>query len=246
MQIIPAIDIIDGKCVRLTEGNYELKTIYDASPLEMAKKFQDHGIKRLHLVDLDGAKRGEVQNWKVAEEIASHTNLQIDFGGGVKTADAVKRISDIGIAYVTVGSIAAKDPSLFEEWIDVFGPDQFLLGADAKEGKVMVGGWLETTDQPLIPYMKYYHERGIRNMFCTDISKDGKLGGPAVELYGDIKEQIPDLFLIASGGVSSLNDLYELSASGCDGAIVGKAIYENRISLKDIENFITGNNTYAG
>ncbi len=246
MEIIPAIDIIDGKCVRLTEGNYELKTVYDASPLDMAKKFQDHGIKRLHLVDLDGAKKGEVQNWTVAEELASKTHLQIDFGGGVKSADAVKQIKDIGIDYVTVGSIAAKDPALFEEWIRIFGPDLFLLGADTKEGKVMVSGWLEATDQSLIPYMKFYHDKGIRNMFCTDISKDGKLGGPAVELYKEIKEQMPELFFIASGGVTSIHDLHDLSAIGCDGAIVGKTIYENRISLKEIERFIIGNNTYAG
>ena len=246
MQIIPAIDIIDGKCVRLTEGDYVQKTIYDASPLEMAKKFQDHGITRLHLVDLDGAKTGEIQNWKVAESIALHTHLQIDFGGGVKTIDAVRRIRDMGIAYVTIGSIAAKEPVLFKEWIEVFGPDIFLLGADAKEGKVMVSGWLESTDQSLIPYMKHYFDIGIRNMFCTDISKDGKLEGPAVELYKEIKRQIPDLFFIASGGVSSIQDLHDLSVAGCDGAIVGKAIYENRISLKDIERFITGNKIYAG
>lgn len=246
MQIIPAIDIIDGKCVRLTEGNYSAKTEYNRSPLEMAKIYQDHGICRLHLVDLDGAKKGAVQNWKIAEEIAKYTTLKIDFGGGIKTTETVKRILDIGIDFVTVGSVAAKDPVLFKEWIHQFGPEIFLLGADVKNGMVMVSGWLESTNNPLIPFMKEYFKLGIGNMFCTDITKDGMLKGPATELYKEIKNEIPELFLIASGGVSCLQDLYNLTQAGCDGAIVGKAIYENKISLEEIETFIIGNNNYAG
>jgi phosphoribosylformimino-5-aminoimidazole carboxamide ribotide isomerase len=246
MQIIPAIDIIDGKCVRLTQGNYEHITEYSSSPIDMAKRYQDYGISRLHLVDLDGARSGVVKNWKVAEEIALNTTLQIDFGGGVKTTAEVKRIMDIGIDYVTVGSIAAKDPQIFREWISVFGPEKFLLGADAKDGMVMVSGWLETTNKPLIPFMQDYFSLGIRSMFCTDITKDGKLMGPANELYQEIKRQIPGLFLIASGGVSCLQDLHDLAQTGCNGAIVGKAIYESRISLEEIEKFIIGNINYAG
>lgn len=246
MQIIPAIDIIEGKCVRLAEGNYTAKTEYDRSPLEMAKLYQDHGISRLHLVDLDGAKKGEVQNWKVAEEIAKNTTLEIDFGGGVKTLETAKRILDSGIDFITVGSIAAKDPKLFEEWIHLLGPEKFLLGADSKNGMVMVSGWLEATNKPLIPFMQYYCNLGIGNMFCTDITKDGMLNGPATELYKKIKKEIPNLFLIASGGVSHLQDLHDLMQAGCEGAIIGKAIYENRISLKEIEKFILGETDYAG
>ena len=240
MQIIPAIDIIDGKCVRLSEGDYGKMTQYSSSPLEMAKRFEAHGISRLHLVDLDGARKGEVCNWRVAEQIASQTSLEIDFGGGVKSTAAVKRIIEMGIRYVTVGSIAAKDPIAFEEWLAMFGPDAFLLGADAKDKQVMVSGWMESTAIALLPYMEGYFNKGIRQMFCTDISKDGKLAGPATELYEEIKNTIPSVFLIASGGVSSMQDLQALEGAGCDGAIVGKAIYEDRISLKELENFIIG------
>lgn len=241
MQIIPAIDIIDGKCVRLKEGDYDQLTAYPSSPLEMARQFEAHGISRLHLVDLDGAKKGEVCNWKVAEEIAAHTSLEIDFGGGVKTLESVRRIKELGIRYVTVGSIAAKNPEIFQEWISEMGPESFLLGADSKLQKVMVSGWLEATAIDLFPYMKDYHAKGIKQMFCTDISKDGKLAGPATVLYEEIIKEIPSLFLIASGGVSCMQDLIDLAAVGCDGAIVGKAIYENRINLKELENYIIGN-----
>ncbi|MEY4335561.1 MAG: 1-(5-phosphoribosyl)-5-[(5-phosphoribosylamino)methylideneamino]imidazole-4-carboxamide isomerase [Bacteroidota bacterium] len=242
MQIIPAIDIIDGKCVRLKEGDYDQLTAYETSPLEMAKQYEAHGITRLHLVDLDGAKKGEVCNWKVAEQLAAETSLEIDFGGGVKSIDSVKRIRDLGIRYITIGSMAAKNPAIFQEWIDELGAEAFLLGADTKNKKVMVGGWLESTSIDLIPYMQQYFSKGITQIFCTDISKDGNLAGPATKLYQEIKQQIPSLFLIASGGVSGMDDLLELAAVGCDGAIVGKAIYENRISLKELENYIIGNN----
>ena len=238
MQIIPAIDIIDGKCVRLTEGDYQQKTEYSASPLEMAKIYEDHGITRLHLVDLDGAKAGKVTNWKVAEEIATHTNLVVDFGGGVKTREEVERIIAMGIEYVTVGSIAAKQPEVFREWITVFGPDQFMLGADVKDEMIMVSGWFEQSTIQLLPFIASYMELGIRNVFCTDISKDGRLEGPSTALYTKIKQHFPNLFLIASGGVSNMQDLNDLSAAGCNAAIIGKAIYENRISMEALKSFI--------
>lgn len=238
MEIIPAIDIIDGKCVRLTEGDYSRKTEYVRSPLEMARLYEDHGIKRLHLVDLDGAKAGKVKNWEVAMQISKDTNLTIDFGGGVKTSEEVERIIDLGIAYVVVGSVAAKDPGLFANWINRFGPDRFMLGADVKNDLVMVSGWQEESALRLFPFIKMYNDLGITNVFCTDISKDGKLEGPAVELYHQIKMEFPALNLIASGGVSGMNDLHALSASGCDGVIIGKAIYEGRITLKELETYI--------
>jgi phosphoribosylformimino-5-aminoimidazole carboxamide ribotide isomerase len=242
MQIIPAIDIIDGKCVRLKEGDYDQLTAYETSPLEMAKQYEAHGITRLHLVDLDGAKKGEVCNWKVAEQLAAETSLEIDFGGGVKNIESVKRIKNLGIRYVTIGSMAAKNPEIFQDWIEEMGADTFLLGADTKNKKVMVGGWLESTTIDLVPYIQQYSSKGISQVFCTDISKDGNLAGPATELYKEIKHNIPSLFLIASGGVSGMSDLLELAAVGCDGVIIGKAIYENRIRLKELENYIIGNN----
>lgn len=241
MQIIPAIDIIDGKCVRLTEGDYTQKTVYDASPLEMASIYASHGIKRLHLVDLDGARSGSVVNWRVAEEIASKTSLTIDFGGGVKTKAEVSRIISLGIQYVTVGSVAAKQPEVFSEWICEFGPDRFMLGADVRDRKIMVSGWAESLDMDIIPFLEGYVSKGIQNVFCTDISKDGRLEGPAVQLYADLKRQFPGLFLIASGGVAEMKDLGQLAAAGCDGVIIGKAIYENRITLQELEAYINTN-----
>ena len=237
MQIIPAIDIIDGKCVRLTEGDYLQKTAYSSSPLEMAKIYEANGITRLHLVDLDGAKAGKVTNWKVAEEIAAHTNLIVDFGGGVKTVEEVERIIALGISYVTVGSIAVKNPEVFKEWIAVFGPDRFMLGADVKDEMIMVSGWFEASGLQLIPFIESYMALGIRNVFCTDISKDGRLEGPSTALYAKIKQQFPNLLLIASGGVAVMDDLYDLATAGCDGAIIGKAIYENRISIESLKAF---------
>jgi phosphoribosylformimino-5-aminoimidazole carboxamide ribotide isomerase len=237
MQIIPAIDIIDGKCVRLTEGDYTQKTSYSSSPLEMAKLYEANGITRLHLVDLDGAKAGKVTNWKVAESIAAHTNLIMDFGGGVKTREEAERIMDLGIAYVTVGSIAVKNPETFKEWISVFGPDRFMLGADVKDEMIMVSGWFEASGLQLIPFIESYMALGIRNVFCTDISKDGRLEGPSTALYTKIKKHFPELFLIASGGVAVMDDLHDLVEAGCDGAIIGKAIYENRISIESLKAF---------
>ena len=239
MQIIPAIDIIDGKCVRLTEGDYTKKTEYAYSPLDLAKMYQDNGIERLHLVDLDGAKAGSVRNWEVAADIAAHTNLVIDFGGGVKTIEEVRRILDLNIAFVTIGSVAAKQPEVFEYWINEFGAEKFMLGADVRGESIMVSGWLEKSDLQLFPFLQKYIDLGIRNVFCTDVSKDGRLEGPSTDLYERIKIQFPELNLIASGGVSQINDLYDLQQAGCDGAIIGKAIYENRITIEQLKTFIT-------
>lgn len=241
MEIIPAIDLINGKCVRLTEGDYSRKTEYALSPLEIAKQYQDHGIKRLHLVDLDGAKQGKVVNWQIAEQLALHTDLVIDFGGGVKTAAEVERIIDLGIEYVVVGSVAAKQPELFADWIVRFGPNRFMLGADVRNEMIMVSGWLEKSSLSLMPFLETQINQGISNVFCTDISKDGKLEGPAVDLYRKIKLAFPAFNLIASGGVSSMDDIHALAMAGCNGVIIGKAIYEGRISIQDLEAYINEN-----
>jgi len=241
MEIIPAIDLINGKCVRLTEGDYSRKTEYALSPLEIAKQYQDHGIKRLHLVDLDGAKQGKVVNWQIAEQLALHTDLVIDFGGGVKTAAEVERIIDFGIEYVVVGSVAAKQPELFADWIVQFGPNRFMLGADVRNEMIMVSGWLEKSSLSLMPFLETQINQGISNVFCTDISKDGKLEGPAVDLYRKIKLAFPAFNLIASGGVSSMDDIHALAKAGCNGVIIGKAIYEGRISIQDLEAYINEN-----
>jgi phosphoribosylformimino-5-aminoimidazole carboxamide ribotide isomerase len=241
MEIIPAIDLINGKCVRLTEGDYSRKTEYALSPLEIAKQYQDHGIKRLHLVDLDGAKQGKVVNWQIAEQLALHTDLVIDFGGGVKTAAEVERIIDLGIEYVVVGSVAAKQPEEFADWIVRFGPNRFMLGADVRNEMIMVSGWLEKSSLSLMPFLETQINQGISNVFCTDISKDGKLEGPAVDLYRKIKLAFPAFNLIASGGVSSMDDIHALAMAGCNGVIIGKAIYEGRISIQDLEAYINEN-----
>lgn len=238
MQIIPAIDIIDGKCVRLTEGDYLQKSVYDISPLDMAKIYEQHGIQRLHVVDLDGAKAGKVMNWQSIEQIAAHTNLQIDFGGGVKIFEDVERIIDLGVQFVTVGSIAVKQPEIFTEWLERFGAHRFMLGADVKDGNIMVSGWMETSDVKLLPFLEQYVNKGIENIFCTDIARDGKLQGPSIELYDALKKKFPRTNIIASGGVSCLDDLYKLQEVHCDGVIIGKAIYENRISISQLEQFI--------
>jgi phosphoribosylformimino-5-aminoimidazole carboxamide ribotide isomerase len=237
MQIIPAIDLIDGKCVRLTEGDYAQKKIYNEDPLEVAKAFEGVGLMRLHLVDLDGAKAGEVVNWKVLEKIANKTNLQIDFGGGIKKESTLNAVLDAGAKYATIGSLAVKEPATFAEWIGRFGADKFMLGADVHNEKIAIGGWLEKTDLTVYDFMQSYIDKGISQMFCTDIQKDGKLEGPSIILYQQIIKHFPTLDLIASGGVSSLEDLLALKNIGCNGAIVGKAIYENRISLTDLSKF---------
>jgi phosphoribosylformimino-5-aminoimidazole carboxamide ribotide isomerase len=235
MEIIPAIDIIDGKCVRLTQGDYSQKKIYNEKPLEVAREFEDAGLKRLHLVDLDGAKAGAVRNWKVLETIAGKSSLVIDFGGGIKTEKDVQIVLGSGAAFATVGSIAVKDENEFSRWLQMMGPDKFLLGADVKEEKIAVGGWLETTDIWIYDFIEQYIEKGIQQLFCTDVSKDGKLEGPAVELYKNITGKFPSLHFIASGGVSEMKDLDALEEAGCKGVIIGKAIYEGRISLAELK-----------
>ncbi len=236
MQIITAIDIIDGKCVRLTQGDYAQKTVYNDNPLEVAKQFEAAGLTRLHLVDLDGAKTGKVTNWKVLESIAGNTSLVIDFGGGIKKEEDLQVVFSSGAALATIGSLAVKNEDLFTQWINKYGGEKFLLGADVKEEKIAVGGWLEMTDIDIIDFISNYVAKGITQIFCTDVSKDGKLEGPSVALYQKIISEFPQLFFIASGGVSSIADLEDLSRIGCKGAIVGKAIYENRIRVEELIN----------
>jgi len=237
MQIIPAIDIIEGKCVRLTEGDYAQKIIYNEDPLEVAKTFEGIGLNRLHLVDLDGAKTGEVVNWKVLEKIANKTGLTIDFGGGIKTEATLKTVLNTGATYATIGSLAVKSPLVFEEWLSRFGAKSFLLGADVYEEKIAIGGWIEKTNIDIIAFVQSYMDKAVSQIFCTDIQKDGKLQGPSIQLYEKIIKQFPTLQLIASGGVSQLLDLQALRTIGCSGAIVGKAIYENKMSLKELSDF---------
>ncbi len=238
--IIPAIDIIDGKCVRLTEGDYSQKKIYNEHPLEVAKQFEDAGLKRLHLVDLDGAKAGKVRNWKVLETIAGKTSLVIDFGGGIKTEKDVEIVFSSGATLATVGSIAVKDENEFVKWLLQFGPDKFLLGADVKNEKIAISGWQETTDIWIYDFIQKNIEQGVQQIFCTDITKDGRLEGPSTTLYQNIVSKFPALHFIASGGVSSMKDLDTLQAIGCKGAIIGKAIYENKITLPDLKQFSYG------
>ena len=233
--LIPAIDIIDGKCVRLTQGDYSKKTIYNEHPLEVAKRFEDAELTRLHLVDLDGAKAGAVKNWKVLEAIAGKTKLVIDFGGGIKTDKDVSIVLESGAIYATVGSVAVKDETAFTSWLEHFGADKFILGADVKDEKIAVSGWIETTDIWIYDFIEKYINKGVQQIFCTDVSKDGKMEGPSIELYKNIISKFPDLHFIASGGVSSLHDIEQLQNIGCKGVIIGKAIYEGRINLSDLK-----------
>ena len=234
MEIIPAIDIIDGKCVRLTQGDYAQKKVYNEHPLEVAMAFEDAGLRRLHLVDLDGAKAGRVKNWKVLETLAGRTGMVIDFGGGIKTAEDVDIVFNSGAAMATVGSIAVKDGPLFVNWLQEYGAGRFLLGADVKEEKIAIGGWMETTDRWVYDFIQEYMEKGVRQVFCTDVSKDGLLQGPALDLYRNIIDKFPELHFIASGGVSGMDDVRRLAEIGCKGVIIGKAIYEGRILLHEI------------
>lgn len=237
MIIIPAIDLIDGQCVRLTQGDYSQKTIYNNNPVEVAKSFEDAGLNRLHLVDLDGAKAGQVTNWKVLEDIAKATNLVIDFGGGIKQQKDVDIVLASGAKYATIGSIAVKDEPLFSSWIEHYGPDRFLLGADVKDTFITIGGWLETTELSVFDFIDKYIQKGILHIFCTDVSKDGLLQGPSLPLYKKIIQKFSQIEFIASGGVSSLEDLHALKEAGCAGAIVGKAIYEGKITLDELTAF---------
>ena len=242
MRIIPAIDIINGKCVRLSKGDYATQKIYNENPLEVAKMFEDHGIKHLHFVDLDGAKASHIVNYKVLETIASNTSLSIDFGGGLKTNKDLKIAFESGAYQITGGSIAVKNPDMFKSWLQKFGADKIILGADANNEKVAVGGWLEESDKELIPFIQGYEKDGVRYVICTDISKDGMLQGPSFDLYQKILNKTNNIKLIASGGISTFDELPRLAEMGCEGTIVGKAIYEHKISMKEIEKFILENN----
>jgi len=238
MRLIPAIDIIDGKCVRLSKGDYDTKKIYNENPLEVAKEFENHGIKYLHLVDLDGAKSKHIVNHRVLERIATNTNLKIDFGGGLKSDEDLHIAFESGARQITGGSIAVKDPVTFSRWIKKYGSDKVILGADANNEKVAISGWQEESNEELIPFVLNYQEKGITYVICTDISKDGMLQGPSFDLYMKILEKTTNIKLIASGGISCFEELPKLAELGCEGTIIGKAIYENRISLKQLEEFI--------
>jgi len=244
MRIIPAIDIIDGKCVRLSKGDYDTKKIYNENPLEVAKEFEAHGIEYLHLVDLDGAKSKHIVNHRVLEQIASQTTLKIDFGGGLKTNEDLRIAFDSGASQITGGSIAVKDRETFTSWIETYGAEKIILGADALNEKIAVSGWQEDSKEDLIPFIQGYQKNGIVFVICTDISKDGMLQGPSFNLYQKILAQTGKgidgggINLIASGGISTFDELPKLAALGCEGTIIGKAIYENRISLKQLEEFI--------
>lgn len=238
MRIIPAIDIIEGKCVRLSKGDYNTKIIYNQNPVEVAKEFEAHGIEYLHLVDLDGAKSKHVVNHKILEQIANQTSLKIDFGGGLKTDEDLHIAFESGANQITGGSIAVKDRDTFKNWLVKYGSDKIILGADANNEKIAVGGWLEDSDEDLIPFVKKYQEQGVTYVICTDISKDGMLQGPSFVLYEKMLSQVQDIKLIASGGISTFEELPKLAIMGCEGTIIGKAIYENRISLKQLEKYI--------
>lgn len=234
IEIIPAIDLIDGKCVRLSQGDYEAKKVYNEDPLEVAKMFEGAGIRRLHLVDLDGAKAKHIVNQSVLEKIASNTSLIIDFGGGVQSDEDIEIAFNSGASMVTGGSIAIRNKELFTSWITKYGADKIILGADCKDHKIAVSGWQEATSVEVIPFIGDYNQKGISKVVCTDISKDGMLQGPSIDLYKDILNVFSNLYLIASGGVSCFQDILDLEKSGVPAVILGKAIYENRVTLKEL------------
>jgi phosphoribosylformimino-5-aminoimidazole carboxamide ribotide isomerase len=238
IEIIPAIDLIDGKCVRLSQGDYNQKTVYNENPLEVALMFEAAGITRLHLVDLDGAKAKHIVNHKVLETIATKTNLVIDFGGGLKSDKDLEIAFNAGAQMITGGSIAVKEKDIFLNWLEKFGSEKIILGADAKDGNIAVGGWLETTSLPVIEFIEEFYKKGITKVISTDISRDGMLSGPAFELYSEIMKKLPEVEIIASGGIASMEEILKLDEMGVPGVITGKAIYENRITLKEIEKFI--------
>ena len=233
IELIPAIDIINGQCVRLTKGDYDQKTVY-GKPLDMALEFERIGYKRLHVVDLDGAKSKHIVNDAVLREITSSTNLVVDFGGGIKTNEDIEKAFAAGASMVTIGSIAVTNPDLFMGWLEQYGTDRMILGADVRHGKISINGWKEDSAEDLLPFLKKYVDAGVRNVLCTEISKDGTLAGPAIELYQEIMDAYPHLHLIASGGVSSLNDIIALNAAGIPAVVFGKAIYEGKINLKEL------------
>ena len=237
IELIPAIDLIEGKCVRLTKGDYDTKKVYNEDPLEVAKMFEDYGIRRLHVVDLDGAREGRIINYRVLERLATRTSLVIDFGGGLKQEDDLEIAFESGARMVTGGSVAVKNPVLFTSWIKKFGSDRIILGADVKDKKIAVNGWRETTDKDLIPFIQEYYDKGITKVICTDISCDGMLQGPSVGLYEEIRDAVPYIYIIASGGVGSIGDIERLVEAGIPAVIFGKAIYEGKIRLEDLLRF---------
>ncbi len=241
MRIIPAIDIINGKCVRLSKGDYATEIVYNENPLEVAKMFEDHGIEHLHLVDLDGAKASHIVNYKVLETIATKTNLSIDFGGGLKSDEDLKIAFESGANQITGGSIAVKNSVTFKSWLQKYGANKIILGADATNEKVAIGGWLEESDKELVPFIQKYEMEGVSYVICTDISKDGMLLGPSFDLYKKILSETTNIKLIASGGISTFDELPKLAEMGCEGTIIGKAIYEHKISMKQLENYILNN-----
>lgn len=235
MRIIPAIDIIDGQCVRLSQGDYAQKKVYETNPVAVARSFEEAGLEYLHLVDLDGAKQGKVTNWKVVEAICKNTSLKVDFGGGIKTKSEIRQLLELGVKQVNLGSVAVKEPEKVSIWIDEFGADKIILSADVREERIAISGWTETSSLSIQDFIANYQTIGITYVTCTDISKDGMLAGPNIDLYTKLLKQFPSLNLIASGGVSSLDNLKQLKAAGLYGAIVGKAIYEGRIGLTELQ-----------
>ena len=234
IELIPAIDIIDGHCVRLTKGNYDQKTVYRDSPAEVAREFEALGFKRLHMVDLDGAKSRHIVNSQVLHRVTTETQLIVDFGGGIKTDEDIEKAFDAGASMVTIGSIAVTQPERFMGWLDKYGAEKMILGADVRLGKISINGWKEDSSEDLLPFLKKYVDAGVRNVLCTEISRDGTLTGPAIDLYRQIMNTYPDLHLIASGGVSSMDDIIALDEAGVPAVVFGKAIYEGKINLKEL------------
>lgn len=238
IELIPAIDVIDGKCVRLSQGDYQSKKVYNENPVEVAKMFEAHGIRRLHVVDLDGAASKHIVNYKVLEALAGQTSLVIDFGGGIKSDEDLHIAFESGAQMVTLGSIAVKEPDTFGRWMEVYGSERIILGADAKDGKIAVNGWLECSRMELMPFLDEYIRKGVTNVLCTDISRDGMLNGPSIHLYKEIIQAYPDLHLIASGGISGMKDIEALEEAGIPAVVFGKAFYEGRITLQDLKAFL--------
>lgn len=238
IELIPAIDIIDGKCVRLSQGMYDSKKIYNENPVEVAKEFEANGLRRLHIVDLDGAASHHIVNYQTLEQIAAKTSLIIDFGGGIKSDEDLIIAFDNGAQMVILGSVAVKQPELFMQWLEKYGPEQIILGADVKDNKIAINGWKEESQQELMPFLKQYIEQGVRKVLCTDIQCDGMLTGPSIELYKSIMKEYPELHLIASGGVSCIEDIQKLDDAGIPAVVFGKALYEGRISLKKLSIFL--------